>query len=449
MKLPAFVSRLFQTKSAVAPLALNAGWPATLIRESYAGAWQSHVVAVDSTRDVLGFSAVYACVVRISSDIAKLRPMMVVENDDGTCTEKPSPLASVLSNPNNFQNRIQFLQSWNISKLVWGNFYGLKGRDERGVVRRIYPLDPSRVKPLVTDYGDVYYELAADNLAGVLQAITVPAREIIHDRYCPLWHPLVGVAPIYAAALSATMGNRIQRNSTFFFDNMSRPGGVLSAPGKIEPDYAAELKRQWESSYGGVNAGRTAVLGNGLKFDPLASTPADQAQLVEQLKWSVEDVARCYGMPSYKIGGALPANTTVEALNQQYYDECLHVLIEDIELSLKDGLELPTDYFVELDLDGLLRMDMGALVKAEAEAVKAGIKAPNEARRKLNLPPVVGGDLPYLQQQNYSLEALAKRDAEDDPFGTKKTSSSPPANEEAYAAAFSEIFIKGLRASAA
>jgi len=61
-------------------------------------------------------------------------------------------------------------------------------------------------------------------------------------------------------------------------------------------------------------------------------------------------------------------------------------------------------------------MDTAALTKAEADAVSAGIKSPDEARRRLNLPPVPGGASPYLQQQNYSLEALAKRDAQADPF---------------------------------
>jgi phage portal protein BeeE len=42
--------------------------------------------------------------------------------------------------------------------------------------------------------------------------------------------------------------------------------------------------------------------------------------------------------------------------------------------------------------------------------------APNEGRGKLDLKPVEGGESPYLQQQNYSLAALAKRDAQADPF---------------------------------
>ena len=41
----------------------------------------------------------------------------------------------------------------------------------------------------------------------------------------------------------------------------------------------------------------------------------------------------------------------------------------------------------------------------------------NEGRALLNYPPAEGGDTPYLQQQNYSLAALNKRDQKDDPFG--------------------------------
>ena len=54
--------------------------------------------------------------------------------------------------------------------------------------------------------------------------------------------------------------------------------------------------------------------------------------------------------------------------------------------------------------------------------------APNEARAKLDLPPVAGGASPYLQQQNYSLAALDKRDSLDDPF-KPATPPPPPAGQ--------------------
>jgi phage portal protein BeeE len=45
-----------------------------------------------------------------------------------------------------------------------------------------------------------------------------------------------------------------------------------------------------------------------------------------------------------------------------------------------------------------------------AAAVGGALMAPNEGRKRLNLKPLTGGDTVYLQQQNYSLEALDERD---------------------------------------
>ncbi|HBA7796515.1 TPA: phage portal protein, partial [Escherichia coli] len=66
-------------------------------------------------------------------------------------------------------------------------------------------------------------------------------------------------------------------------------------------------------------------------------------------------------------------------------------------------------------------------IKTLGEGVKNTILTPNEARRRENLPPLPGGDALYLQQQNYSLEALSRRDAREDPFASSgKTASAPP-----------------------
>jgi hypothetical protein len=126
-------------------------------------------------------------------------------------------------------------------------------------------------------------------------------------------------------------------------------------------------------------------------------------------------------MPLYKIGaGAMPTNNNVESLHQQYYSDCLQVHIEAIELCLDEGLAVGADYGVEFDLDGLMRMDTVSRIASLKEAVSGAIMAPDEARLKLNLPPVPGGKYPLIQQQNYSLEAIGKRDAQADPFGMSK-----------------------------
>jgi HK97 family phage portal protein len=449
-----------QTLSAVNS---SGGWFG-LIRESFAGAWQRNI-EVDAPREVLAFSAVFACVTIIAADIGKLRIKLVDEDDKGIATEvkTASPFLPVLAKPNRYQTRIKFIECWVTSKLLYGNTFALKQRDGRGLVTALYVLDAQRVTPLVADDGSVYYKLAADHLSQLDEAITVPASEIIHDRMVCLWHPLVGVSPIYACGMSATMGNRIQGNSTKFFDNMSRPSGALSAPGTISDETAGRIKKAWEENYGGANFGRLAVLGDGLKYEAM-TIPAGEAQLIEQLKWTVEDVARCFHVPLFKLGGPEPVRVSVESLNQTYYSDCLQTLIESVEACLDDGLALPGGYRTEFDLEGLMRMDTATRYDTKSKAIQGGWMSPNEARATENMPPVAGGESPYLQQQNYSLAALAKRDAKADPFAgaapkpeLTSAQGAPPmpvpvpapaaANDKADsidAAVLAELFIKGL-----
>jgi hypothetical protein len=64
----------------------------------------------------------------------------------------------------------------------------------------------------------------------------------------------------------------------------------------------------------------------------------------------------------------------------------------------------------ELELDGLLRMDPSTQADILVKRVGGSIDTPNEARKTLNRGPLTGGDTVYMQQQNYSLAALAERD---------------------------------------
>src|SRR5690606_37079484 len=159
-----------------------------------------------------------------------------------------------------YQTRIQFFVTWIVMKLLYGNAYVLKERDARGVVRALYVLDSRLVTPLVSDTGEVFYAVRTDKLSTVYEdQPAVPASEIIHDRALTLFHPLVGVSPIFACGASATQGIRIQNNSATFFENMSRPSGHLTAPGQITTPTAERLKAEFEKNFSAGNLGRLLV----------------------------------------------------------------------------------------------------------------------------------------------------------------------------------------------
>lgn len=427
-----FLGLEFTLKRAMNSVANNRGGWFPFVREGFAGAWQKNVEIRQD--DILSYHAVYSCITLISSDIAKLRVKLVEADASGIWSEaRSSARLKVLAKPNKIQTRIQFFESWLLSKLTRGNAYILKGRDASGLVDSMHVLDPSLVQPMIADDGSIYYQLNADNIAGLHEPLLVPSREIIHDRFNCLFHPLMGVSPLYACGLAATQGLHIQENSVRFFSKGATAPGVLTAPGEITNETAERLKAHWEAEYSGAdNAGKVAVLGDGLKYERMGMSAVD-SQLIDQLKWTAEVVCSVFHVPPYMIGvGQMPTYNNIQALNQQYYSQCLQSLIEAAELCLDEGLELEPDTGTEFDLDGLLRMDTATLIEAEAKAVGAGIKSPDEARKRMDLKPVAGGETPYLQQQNYSLAALAKRDTQENPFSNNaRPVLPPPSNDNA------------------
>ena len=392
------------------------GW--TRIFDWTPGAWQTHH-PYDAEQSVLAYPTVFACTTLIASDIGKLRPTEQ-RAQQGIWVEVPgSSVTKLLRKPNNYQNHIQFKEAWVNSRLIHGNTYALKQRQGRDVAA-LHILDPLKVTPLVADNGDVYYRINRDRLVPFDDAdaeqIVVPASEIIHDRFNCLYNPLVGLSPIFAAATVATTGLTVQKNNKHFFKNGSNPSGVLTAPGSISESTATRLKEYFEAKFGGENAGRVAVAGDGLKYEPMRMTSVD-AQMIETMGWGDQKICAVYHVPAYKVGvGQMPTHNNIEALTQDYYAQCLQTHIESMEACLDDGLQVEAGNRVQLDLDGLFRTDQATLMTTLKTGREAGLISPDEGRKKINLPPVPGGEYPYLQQQNYSLEALAARDSEN-PLG--------------------------------
>jgi HK97 family phage portal protein len=416
----------------LAPLSGRGGWWPISIREPYTGAWQRNdEVKMDT---VLSFSAAFACTSLIMGDLGKLTLRLVQKTDAGIWEEAESPAFSpVLRRPNRYQNGSQFVETWTASKLNSGNAYVLKQRDQRRIVTALYVLDPMRVVPMVTPDGAVYYELKRDDLSGLpLERTVVPASEMIHDRMNALFHPLVGLSPIFACAVAARQGLAIQNNSSKLFSNGSVPGGVLTAPGSILSETATRLKEYWDTNFTGDNVGKVAVLGDGLKYEHLSYNAVDM-QLVDQLKLSAETVCSCYHVPPYLVDvGPPPPYANVEPLLQKYYSQCLQGLINALELSLDEGLGLGRQfqnaYGTEFDPDDLIWLDAAAKSKAAQDSI--GTLSPNESRKRFySAPPVKGGDSPMVQQQYYSLEALAERDAAQ-PFAKPPAPAPAPAADD-------------------
>lgn len=380
-------------------------WP--MVSEPFTGAWQRN--KEERLDSLVQYPTLYACVSRIATDIGKLPFALKGKASSGIWqTVEDADLSPVLARPNHYQTPQQFREMWALSKLVQGNTYGLKERNARGTVVAVYVLDPCRVMPLVSDSGEVFYQLYTDNLNQLPELdgqITVPASEIIHDRcICP-FHPLIGLPPIAAAHWPALKNMRILKSSSEFFANNAQPSGILSAPGSISDPTAERLKKYWNENFTGSNAGKVAVVGDGLQFVSLASKSVD-SQMVEQLRYSDEQICQPFGILPFKVGlGSIPAGLTVDAINQLYYNDALQAPIQAMEALLTAGLDA-APLRVDMDETVLMRMDLGKKAEYHSALVSGSIETINNARLEFNLPPLEGGDTVYMQQQDFPLEQV-------------------------------------------
>lgn len=423
------MNNMFRSKSAggyMPSMPSNMWWPFS-VKEPFTGAWQSNIEWKRDT--VLAYHAVFACITLIAGDISKLRMTYKRKDSNDIWQEIPLGKFDVLDQPNAYQNRIQFFESWLNSKLIRGNAYILLERARDLSIKAMYVLNPDLVYPLVTPEGEVFYQLGIDNLANVTEAqYTVPAEDIIHDRFNCLCHPLIGLSPLFASGLAAFSGLKMQANAAHSFQNMSRPSGILTTPGAIDQAKAQIIKEGWEANYSKDNYGRVAVLGDDLKYEPLSMT-AVESELVQLMNLTAEIVCSTFHVPKYKVIGDPPTVNNIEALEQNYYSQCLQTLIESIELLLDEKLNVPASTGFEFDLDGLLRMDTKTQIETLTMAIKGGLDTPNEARKKRNQKPLDGGNTVWLQQQQWPMEILAQRRNPPIDSPAPATPDAPPADD--------------------
>lgn len=390
--------RLFGYELSLRPVSSTGGWW-PVVREPYTGAWQLNDPLTAAT--AFATASLYGALQRIVQDISKIAPPRLIQSagDDIWVHTTNSAYDPVLRRPNHYQNPPQFVGQWVLNKLLAGNAYVLKKRDDRTVVNALHVLDSAGVKTLVAPDGSVYYELQPNDLAGIptdTPPVIVPAREIIHDRFVGP-HPLSGPSPLGSLGGSIGLAQAIQSAITAFFAKGGRPSGVLTAPTKLDPLSAQRMKEQLAT----MPPGGWLIAEGGVKYDAIGTSAAD-SQLIQLLAWIEEQIAIALGMPiSILNSNRQPPYANAEASQLQYKSQTLEPLLRGIEFGLDEGLDLPSYLGIEFDTDLLISMDTNTRTTAAVSATKGGVLSPNEARSKyFGLPPIAGGETPYRQMQD-------------------------------------------------
>lgn len=332
-------------------------------------------------------STVYACVSAISETIATL-PLVLYrrEGDDGRERAKDHPLYKALhDSPNGNQTALEFREQMQAAVLLKGNAYAEIIRGYDGQVRELLPLHPDRVNVLALENGRLGYEYT-DTKGRV--------RRLLQDEVFHLRHRsdngALGVSPITAAreVVELALAERDHGNSTF--RNGTRLSGILKFPAKLNPAQRKTIGDSWNSQYaGGANAGKTALLEEGVEYQTVSMTLED-AEWIASRQFSVEEVCRLFRVPPTIVGDLRHGNysNSVE-MSRQFVVLSLRRHLTMWEQAISRCLLTEAGrriYFAEHSVEGLLRGDSLNRAQFYQRALEDGWMDAGEVRQLENLP---------------------------------------------------------------
>ena len=340
-------------------------------------------------------AAVFACVKVISETISTL-PLHLYQKTENERQEASNHyLCDFLKDAPNEAMTWQELREATASQMVLrGNAY-TRNFWKAGQLREIFPLPLETVSPEITSSRRILFKVQAE--AHQLGKGTFTRPDVAHFKGVTS-DGLMGISPLTQCRYSLNNAVALSQHSESLFRNGARPAGVLTMPGTFrDKDTRERVRKSWQDNYGGAaNYGKTALLENGLEYKQMALSMAD-AQFIEQMKFSVEEITRIFRVPPHKIQSLDKATfSNIEHQALEFLSDTILPWVVRIEHTLNRNLltevERRQGYFFKHNVDALLRASYKDRMEGHAKAVTSFMSV-NEVRKLEDLPPVDGGDV--------------------------------------------------------
>ena len=355
-----------------------------------------------SAETSMKLSAVYRCVDVLGSDIATMPwDIMVYKNstewirDDfhfsyAMLNEQPNPSCSAFTFKKTLISRM----------LLNGNGYARIYRDDAGNPVKLQLLTGDVVM-YIRDDMSVYYSYKDPY---TLKDIVVSGDDMIHIPNFT-YDGLLGISTLTHAANITGLATSADGQAKGFFASGANLSGIISVPGKIDPDKAKALKTSWGEAFALSSttgtAGGVAVMEGGAEFKPVSVNPKD-AQMLETRAFNVIDLCRFFGVHPSKAFDTSTSTygANVESYQLGYITDTITPLAKKIDNEVNRKLYRPSQRIrtkAILRVSELLSNDYESKANYYTQMFQVGAYSPNEIRKELNKPLIPDGDKSYVQ----------------------------------------------------
>ena len=349
-------------------------------------------------------STVSRCIDILSDSLGKM-PFYVYDSVSRKHVEHPVSML-LATRPNNLQTPFAFRKQVEAERVCNGNGIAWIQRDPT-------TLRPTALFPIPSGFWTV--QLQSDG--SLLYTIKHPfENRTITCRQMDVLHVMAftkngykGIGYLERAQEIVRTAKAAQDYSASYYLNGGQPAGILRTESDLSGTVTVtdadgtqrtiskkdRMREEWAKRQSGPdNAGKVAVLDMGLDYKPLSISNKD-AQFVEQSALSVEDLARVFGVPLYKLQAGKQSYSSNEQNAIEYVVGTLHpnAVIWEQELSYKllTPQDLDRGLRVRGNLMNELRGDFNSRGTWYREMRDNGAFSVNDIRALEDLPDVDGG----------------------------------------------------------
>ncbi len=249
--------------------------------------------------------------------------------------------------PNPEMTSFTFFRTLMVHALLWSNGYAEIQRDGAARPVALWPLLPGKTRPYRLKTGELVYKTSVGmNQTTEKEPIAASERIISAPN---MWHITgltldgrVGFGVINLTRQMFGITLAAEKYGAKYFANNAKPGGVITHPGKLKPEARATLRDTWQQSQSGDNAQKTAVLEDGMKYEPISVKP-NEGQVLETRQFQKGEICSVFHVAPHMIGDSEKSNrANTEQLGQEFVSYSLNPWLKNIQSESKRKLFVKT-----------------------------------------------------------------------------------------------------------
>ena len=355
----------------------------------------------DVSEDALSEATYFACMKVLCESIGKL-PIKLLQHTekDGVVSARDHPLwYKVHDRPNPYMTSTTFWSTVEFNRNHYGNAYVWiegAGKDTR---LWILPSDSIQVwydnARLLSDVPDIYYLYS-----GPSKLYYFGSEEILHFKGSNTLDGIVGISVRDQLKATIKAGNKSQTLLNNMYDSGFTAKAVLQYTGSLNDENVKTFVKGIESYAKGKlkNEGVENIIPIplGAQLTPLNVKLADN-QFIGARQYTALQIASAFGIKPYQIGDYTKSSYASSEAQQLRFlvDTLLYILNqyeEELTYKLLSREDIAQGRYFKFNIDVILRADFHTKSQTLSTAVNSFLMTPNEARGKLDLEKVEGGD---------------------------------------------------------